>query len=553
MFVKSSESEQLNLFSCASSSFSGKSLSGYENELGWHNLFRKNVTMNIKEELFNVLYSSGTGAPNSSIRVMLAMMILKEAQGLSDAKIFEEGRYNALTRSALGILNWDDSCPTESTYYLFRRSIAKYASDGNGDLMEQMFSDLTTKQCVDFEVSGKRIRMDSKLLGSNIAWLSRYEIVHTTIRLAYKSIKGCSGISPDILKELDAIFEVEGKTIVYKYSSEEVRTKLQKLGLLIQTILPLFEKIGGEHYQTLLRVFEDQFQVNESKEVISKDNKDISPKSVQSPHDTEATYRNKDGNQVRGNAINITETCNDTGLNLIVNTDTRPVTTPDIDFLESRINKSLCITKEMAEIVHADGAYNSPANQTFCEQNKINLTLHAIQGKISDYELIVSESGEVSVLHRESRQDMKAVKTESKDGRIRWRIKTLSQKYRYFTQKDIDGQLLREKIAKTPLEELRKRNNVEATIFQLGYHYPNNKSRYRGLVKHQMWANIRCAWVNFVRIAKFTIKKACVIVFCCTLSRDKVISRGYRWIKEALNCLFQNKDSNFLKKQLGAA
>lgn len=209
--------------------------------------------MNIKEELFNVLYSSGIGAPNASIRVMLAMMILKEAQGLSDTKIFEEGRYNALTRSALGILNWDDSCPTESTYYLFHRSIAKYASEGNGDLMEQMFSDSTTKQCVDFEVSGKRIRMDSKLLGSNIAWLSRYEIVHTTIRLAYKSIKGCSDISQDILKELDSIFEVEGKTIVYKYSSEEVRTKLQELGLLIQTILPLFEKIGGERYRGYLQ------------------------------------------------------------------------------------------------------------------------------------------------------------------------------------------------------------------------------------------------------------------------------------------------------------
>lgn len=77
MFVKSSESEQLNLFSCASSSFSGKALSGYKNELGWHNLFR----------------------------IMLAMMILKEDQGLSDANIFEQCRYNALTRSALGILN----------------------------------------------------------------------------------------------------------------------------------------------------------------------------------------------------------------------------------------------------------------------------------------------------------------------------------------------------------------------------------------------------------------------------------------------------------------
>ena len=317
-----------------------------------------------------------------------------------------------------------------------------------------------------------------------------------------------------IKEELDVIFEVEGKAIVYKYSSEEVKTKLQELGLLIQKILPVFEKIGGEHYQTLLRVFEDQFQVDESKVVITKDNKEISAKSVQSPHDTEATYRNKNGNQVRGNVINVTETCNDTGLNLIVNANTRPVTTSDVDFLEAGIDKSLCVTKEMPEVIHADGAYNSPDNQFFCERNNINLTLHAIQGKVSDYEFIVADSGEVSVYHRESKQNMNAVKIESKDGKIRWRIKTLLQKYRYFTQKDIDGQLLKEKIANTPLEELQKRNNVEATIFQLGYHYPNNKSRYRGLVKHKMWANIRCAWVNFVRIAKFSLKKACAMSFC---------------------------------------
>lgn len=60
---------------------------------------------------------------------------------MSDTKIFEEGHYNALTRSTLGIFNWDDSCPTESIYYLFRCSIAKYASEGKSDLMEQMFSD----------------------------------------------------------------------------------------------------------------------------------------------------------------------------------------------------------------------------------------------------------------------------------------------------------------------------------------------------------------------------------------------------------------------------
>jgi hypothetical protein len=47
------------------------------------------------------------------------MMILKEADGLSDEKIFENCRFNLLYRSALGLFNLNDSIPTESTYYLF--------------------------------------------------------------------------------------------------------------------------------------------------------------------------------------------------------------------------------------------------------------------------------------------------------------------------------------------------------------------------------------------------------------------------------------------------
>jgi len=81
--------------------------------------------------------------------------------------------------------------------------------------------------------------------------------------------------------------------------------------------------------------------------------------------------------------------------------------------------------------------------------------------------------------------------------------------YRYFSQKDIDTYMIRKKIAETPIEILQKRNNVEATLFQFGYHYPNAKSRYRGLIKHQMWANIRCLWVNFVRILKY-INQLCL-------------------------------------------
>lgn len=178
MFRKTSESVQLNLYASPESLFSGKSLKLYEDKTAWHNQFRQQVTMRIDESLFSPLFCANNGTPNAPVRVLVAMMVLKEAEGLSDQKLFENCRFNMLTRSAIGLLNVDDSVPTDSTYYLFRKRINEHANAGNENLFEVVFTDITQSQCIDFEVSGKRIRMDSKLLGSNIAWLSRYEIIH---------------------------------------------------------------------------------------------------------------------------------------------------------------------------------------------------------------------------------------------------------------------------------------------------------------------------------------------------------------------------------------
>ncbi len=111
-----------------------------------------------------------------------------------------------------------------------------------------------------------------------------------------------------------------------------------------------------------------------------------------------------------------------------------------------------------------------------------------------------------------------------KDGAQKWRIPT-EKGYRYFTQKDIDTYTIRKQMAETPIEILQFRNNVEASIFQLGYHYPNAKSRYRGEIKHQMWANIRCLWVNFVRILNY-IKQLCQrTLFFCKICGQLVVYR----------------------------
>ena len=160
---------------------------------------------------------------------------------------------------------------------------------------------------------------------------------------------------------------------------------------------------------------------------------------------------------------------------------------------------------EKIERIHADGAYHSPENQEFCSKNNIDLHLHAIQGAKGRYQLERTQNQQASVFDTQTNQQLQATKVKNKKGVEQWRIKT-AKGYRYFTQQAIETSMIRKKIAQTPKDILQKRNNIEATIFQLGYHHPNAKSGYRGLIKHQMWANVRCLWVNFVRILKFVQK-----------------------------------------------
>lgn len=143
------------------------------------------------------------------------MMVLKEAEGLSDQNIFENCRFNLLVRSAIGLHNADDPLPTESTYYLLRKPIQQYAKKNNENLFETAFSQITKDQCTEFEVSGKRIRMDSKLLGSNIAWLSRYELIHETLRLFYIQVKQADQLDKAIDDRLDKLLQLEGNKVVY--------------------------------------------------------------------------------------------------------------------------------------------------------------------------------------------------------------------------------------------------------------------------------------------------------------------------------------------------
>jgi hypothetical protein len=503
MFKKTSRDAQIDLFGSVPSILGGKARKQYDDTRRWHNQFYNQIVNRFDESLFSVLFSDGMGAPNASISVMLGMMILKEGMGWSDNQLFEQCNFNLLVRKALGLININDEIPVESTYYLFRQKIHLYNREKSTDLLSQAFAGVTGKQIKEFNVNGRSIRMDSKLIGSNIALYTRYEIVHQTLQLFYKKLddNGLSRLPKSIKTLLSELVKEDPEVAVYRQTREEIRSHMQSLGDVFYRLTCIFKNDNSDHALLLKRVFEEQYKVLEGHKIELRPKEEIRSDSVQSPHDPDCTYRNKGDQKVKGYSANVTETCSEESLNLVTDINVQTSNTSDVNFVQPSIRATEEVTQQPVEKVHADGAYQSPDNDEFCKN--IDMVFTGLQGSESRYILEMTTDG-LMVTDSQTGEIHKAemAKKNKNSTRDRWFIETEKGRY-YFDWKAVRTAELRKKMRERTLEEFHKRNNVEATVFQLAYRLRNNKTRYRGLIKTQMWAVCRCFWINLVRIVNF--------------------------------------------------
>jgi len=212
---------------------------------------------------------------------------------------------------------------------------------------------------------------------------------------------------------------------------------------------------------------------------------------------------------MKGYAVNITETCDAEGLRLIVGVQTEGAAFSDQAFFQEGLEKAQRIVGGKITEAYTDGGYHSPGNQEYCAEHGIDWTLRGISGKPSKYDLSFDSGGNLQVKNTETGEELEAVRAKTKDSGAptRWRVKDGERAPIYFEAKDVETCALRKRLAEIPKERLNIRNNVEATIFQVGYYYRGNKSRYRGKEKHQMWALGRSMWINFRRIVLWLGKK----------------------------------------------
>jgi len=509
MYKKTEKNKEMNIFSDVNSLLSDRRKRILEDEKRWYNSFRREILFRIDEGIFKVLYSEKMGAPNASVRVLVGMMVLKESFGWSDAELYDHCHFDITVMRALNIYALDEDVPVESTYYLFKNRIYEYEKESGINLIEEGFKGITSSQVREYQVNGHVIRMDSTMIGSNIANYSRYEIIHRTLCVFLKSLKekDWEKFSEVDRVELEDMLSEDAEKTVYNSTSRDLKKKLIRLGVIIYKVIQIFSYKSSEKYKTLCRVFEEQYKTggNGNGDIELKNKSEISAKSVQSPYDTECTYRKKGDKEVKGYSMNLTETISEDKLNLITDVQVEAVSTADVDYVEGAIRGSEDVTGQEVRRVYADGAYNSANNDKI---EGVEVICTGIQGKESRYDIDISENGEIIVTDEKTGETYKAekVKRNNRSKSEKWYIKTDKRKI-YFDKRAIEVSMKRKLLKQMPKEELNKRNNVEATMFQLKFLLRNGKTRYRGKLKNVLWAYCRCLWINLRRIMLYSTKK----------------------------------------------
>ncbi len=576
MFKRSTNS-QGDIFKNISSQLSGRKQKMLDSVDGWHNIFYKEVVSQIDESLYSVLYHQRMGRPNAPVRILIGMMILKEGQGWSDEQLFEECRFNLKIMRALGLSNIDDDIPVEATYYEFRKLLGEYYDSQQRDLLKETFIKVTTRQVEMHGVSGKKIRLDSKLINSNIVRSNRLHLIVEAVR-KYVCELNLDNIQDQFDDEsyeiLESLQHKSTTNITYPLNAQQKREMLITMGRHIRTLLDhsngnesanykLLKRIYEEHYDQITKINNedegdtlDEVELSEvpltkappkiPKEVIMpKAPKDIPSSSVQSIHDPEATYRTKGqgaGKQtVAGYHANITESCDpQEEVHLILDVDLVPANVSEAAFLIDAVNATQQIIEQAGdevgrlEEVITDGGYDSIENREIMldEQNP-TWSISKTKGGRRIYQMGNNNAGEVEVYDIESGEQLDVTYSQRAEKYV---IKSQSGTQRYMTAKQIENYIQRQQIENQVNEEsYNLRATVESTIHQTFHRLKkNNKTVYRGLIKCQWYVLSRAFWVNIVRITDKNQRNIKDTVFYLILT-----------IRSSLRALILNRTSKF--------
>jgi IS5 family transposase len=510
MFKKNTKHLQPNLFGLLNSLPDNMQKKVKQSEeFHFYNL----IFRNIKEDLFKPLFSDKESRPNSPINAMVSALLFMQRRTWTYEELFKQIQFHILVRIALGLDTLDEMPFCPATLFNFQNRLSDHFTKTGENLLEQVFDQLSDQQIKKLKIKTNIQRTDSFQAASNIRNYSRLQLLVELLIRIYRILSDDD--KKRFKEQFDPYVDKTSGQYIYSLNASDLPHEMKKVGHLYHWIesnlKPAYK--DKEIFKVFDRVFLEHFTISGEKiEVKSPDQ--LKSDSVQSPDDTDATYRRKQGKSHKGQSINIIETANpDNPINLITDVAINPNNKDDCKVIGERIDQLKVKTPDLDEI-HFDGAYGSSDNDKKFKSQNINPIQTAVRGAKAEVELDIEQNSEteyeVSCPHQRvkssvARKRYKATFDIEKCSTcpLKSNCPTLIMKKNrvlYFTHDDYLKRKRRKSILSIPEERRRLRNNVEATVNEFVCKMRKDKLKVRGLFKTSVFAYSVAISVNFGRI-----------------------------------------------------
>jgi len=226
----------------------------------WAAPFRERVLPLIDEEAFRDAFSSTRGRPNKSIRLLVALHLLKDWNDLTDEQVIDHLEYNLQWHYALGIES-DTAHVCQKTLHNFRALLME------NERAQEVFETVTLGLAKMNGLGLGRQRLDSTHVISNIAILTRLGLFVETVTGFLMELRKTA---PDSYASLDAGHSrryVEREGYFSDVKREQARRRLPVVARDVHSLVTVFVDDAVVSslptFGLLKRLFDEQCEVIE--------------------------------------------------------------------------------------------------------------------------------------------------------------------------------------------------------------------------------------------------------------------------------------------------
>jgi hypothetical protein len=128
-------------------------------DMDWYAMFRTNITEVVDEKPYREMFEQFQSIPSTSVRTLVAMLLMKESFGWGDTQLFNESRFDIKVRYALCMNNAGNEAPSIFVYNHFRRMISEFEKATGRNLISETINKITTEGSPVFKVGENRLML----------------------------------------------------------------------------------------------------------------------------------------------------------------------------------------------------------------------------------------------------------------------------------------------------------------------------------------------------------------------------------------------------------